>query len=91
MFYTTAADLSDPQGLIYYVNKDNAVSILTLPSAVTEQAMAKAAKSVRAVKSMKLAKATNKNTKKVSRANNGKKFKAVKQYTLNKDVKLIRK
>lgn len=91
LFYTTAADLSDPQGLIYYVNKDNAVSILTLPSAVTEQAMAKAAKSVRAVKSMKLAKATNKNTKKVSRANNGKKFKAVKQYTLNKDVKLIRK
>lgn len=90
LFYTTAADLSSPQGSIYRANKDNAVSILTLPSAVTEQAKAKAAKSMKAMRGMKLSK-KRLSTKNATRLNINKKFMLPKAFQLNKNVKLNRK
>lgn len=90
LFYTTAADLSDPQGHVYCANPDNAVSVLTLPSAVTEQAKAKAAKSMKVLNGMKLSK-KRLSTKNAAKLNRNKKFMLVKAFQLNKNVKLNRK
>lgn len=89
LLFTDDASLAESSA--YFADRVAATDILVLPSAVTSQAKAKAAKTVSAVKSMKLAKAPSKKAAKINRGNNGKKFKAVKQYTFNKDVKLIRK
>ena len=86
LFFTTAADLSDPQGSIYYANKNNAVNVLTLPSAVTAQAKVKAAKSVKAVKGMKFAK-SKMSRNNVSKLNKNRNFMS----QLNSNVKLNRK
>lgn len=90
LFFTTAADLSDPQGSIYYANKNNAVNVLTLPSAVTAQAKVKAAKSVKAVKGMKFAK-SKMSRNNVSKLNKNRNFMSVKSFQLNSNVKLNRK
>ena len=82
-------DATYAQNGVYIPSKENATDLLTLPSAVTPQAKAKAAKSLKDAKSMKsVKKMTRKN---VSKLNKKKAYVPVKAYQLNSNVKLNRK